>query len=130
MARITAGNPEGPGSALAFECYNASRSDQGNAHAAKSPALQSLSEVLADPEIVGLCPEGVEHVLAGLEDEGYRTDQVINFRTLMAGGLEKNGQPQGEELLHDGKGIDHLGEEFFATVDPLIGEGFGICFGP
>ena len=114
------------GSALAHECFNASRSDQGNAMAAKSPALQSLPEILADPEFVGLCPAGVAHVLAGLEDAGYRTDVVINFRTLMAGGLE-HGQAQAEDLLSNGKGIDHLGDEFFATVDPLIGEGFGLC---
>jgi hypothetical protein len=107
----------------AFECYNALRSAQGNQSAAKSNALFSLEEILADPEVVGLCPEGVEHVLAGLEDAGFRTDVLINFRTLMASGLERT-HP---EKLQDGSGIDHLSEEFFATVDPLIEEGFGIC---
>jgi len=43
----------------------------------------------------------------------------------MAQGLEKNGK--GEDLLHDGKGIDHLDEQFFATVDGLIGEAFALC---
>ena len=114
-------------SAFAFECYNANRSDQGNLAAAKAPALASLEEILADPEIVGLCPAGVDHVIEGLEEAGYDTNVLINFRTLMAQGLEKNGK--GEDKLHDGRGIDHLSEEFFATVDPLIGEGFGICFG-
>ena len=112
------------GSAFAFECYNANRSDQGNASAAKSKALESLSEILANPEFVGLCPEGVDHVLAGLEDDGFRTDILINGHTLMAGGLEKNGK--GEDKLHDGQGIDHLSEEFFAAADPLIGEAFGV----
>ena len=115
-------------STYAFECYNTSRSAQGNQSAANSPALASLAEVLADPEIVGLCPDGVEHVLAGLDEAGYETDRVIHFRTLMAQGLEKNGK--GEDLLHDGKGIDHLDQEFFDTVDTLIGEGFGICAAP
>ncbi len=32
-----------------------------------------------------------------------------------------------EEKLDDGSGIDHLSDEFFATVDPLIGEAFGLC---
>jgi hypothetical protein len=111
------------GSASAFECYNASRSARGNEAAARAPALASFEEILG--EEVGLCPEGIEHVIAGVEAEGFKTDSLINFRTLMAGGLEKNGK--GGELLHNGKGIDHLGEEFFAVADPLVGEGFEIC---
>jgi hypothetical protein len=107
----------------AFECYNAVRSAQGNLSAAQSRALFSFEEILADPEIVGLCPEGVEFVLAGLEEAGFRTDVLINFRTLMARGLERT-HP---EKLHDGSGIDHLSEEFFATADPLIEEAFGMC---
>jgi hypothetical protein len=51
---------------------------------------------------------------------------LINFRTLMAQGLERTGK---EDMLHDEKGIDHLSDEFFATVDPLIGEAFEICAG-
>ena len=112
-----------PTSAGAFECYNAIRSAQGNQSAAKSQGLQSFSEILADPNIVGLCPEGVDHVLAGLEDAGFRTDVLINSRTLMASGLERT-HP---EKLQDGSGIDHLSEEFFATVDPLVGQAFEIC---
>ena len=107
----------------AFECYNALRSAQGNMSAARSNALFSLEEILSDPEIVGLCPEGVQSVLAGLEEAGFRTDVLINFRTLMASGLERT-HP---EKLQDGSGIDHLSEEFFATVDPLIGQAFGMC---
>ena len=107
----------------AFECYNALRSAQGNMSAARSNALFSLEEILSDPEIVGLCPEGVQFVLAGLEEAGFRTDVLINFRTLMASGLERT-HP---EKLQDGSGIDHLSEEFFATADPLIGQAFGMC---
>ena len=107
----------------AFECYNAMRSAQGNMSAARSNALVSFEEILSDPEIVGLCPEGVQFVLAGLEDAGFRTDVLINFRTLMASGLERT-HP---EKLQDGSGIDHLSEEFFATVDPLIVQAFGMC---
>jgi hypothetical protein len=95
--------------AAAYECYNAVRSAQGNQSAAKAAALMSFEEILADPEVVGLCPEGVEFVVAGLEDAGFRTDVLINFRTLMARGLEK----QHPEKLHDRSGIDHLSEEFF-----------------
>jgi hypothetical protein len=111
--------------ASAFECYNAMRSAQGNMSASRANALVSIQEILADPNIVGLCPDGVEFVVAGLEEAGFRTDILINFRTIMAQGLERT-HP---DKLHDGSGIDHLSEEFFATVDPLIGEAFGICEG-
>jgi len=107
----------------AFECYNAVRSAKGNESAARSNALFSFEEILSDPEIVGLCPDGVDFVLTGLEAAGFRTDVLINFRTLMARGLERT-HP---EKLHDGSGIDHLSEEFFAAVDPLIEEAFGMC---
>lgn len=114
-----------PTSAGAFECYNAIRSAQGNQSAAQSKALMSLNEILADPDIVGLCPAGVEFVISGLQDAGFRTDVLINSRTLMASGLEKT-HP---DRMQDGKGIDHLSEEFFATADPLVGEAFGLCGG-
>ena len=107
----------------AFECYNALRSAQGNQSAAGANALHSIREILADPEIVGLCPDGVEFVVAGLEAAGFRTDVLINFRTLMARGLET----QHPDKLHDGKGVDHLSDAFFDTVDPLIGQAFGLC---
>jgi len=114
-------------SAYAFECYNTQRSAQGNASAgANSSALLSLERILSDPEVVGLCPAGVEHVITGLEGAGYRTDVLINFHALMAQGLEKAGR---DAQLSDGKGIDHLTDEFFAVADDLIGEGFGICAG-
>ena len=93
-------------SAFAFECYNTQRSEQGNASAANASALMSIEEILSDPDVVGLCSAGVAHVIEGLEGEGFRTDVLINFHALMAGGLEKNGK---EAKLHAGKGIDHLG---------------------
>jgi hypothetical protein len=112
-----------PTSAGAFECYNAIRSAQGNQSAAQSKTLMSISEILADPEIVGLCPDGVEFVIDGLQEAGFRTDVLINFRTLMASGLEKT-HP---ERMQDGKGVDHLSEEFFATAGPLVDEAFSLC---
>ena len=41
----------------------------------------------------------------------------------MARGLERT-HP---DKLDDGRGIDHLSEEFFATLDPLVGQAFGLC---
>ena len=113
------------GSAFAFECYNTQRSANGNANAANGQALFSFEEILSNPEIVGLCPEGVDYVIEGVAAEGFRTDPLINFRALMAGGLERNGDSN--DLLHNGKGIDHLSEEFFEVADALIGEAFGLC---
>jgi hypothetical protein len=112
-----------PTSASAFECYNAIRAAQGNQSAAKSKGLMSISEILADPEIVGLCPAGVDFVIDGLNEAGFRTDVLINFHTVMASGLETT-HP---EKLQDGTGIDHLSPQFFDTADGLIGSAFGLC---
>lgn len=107
--------------ASAFECFNAKRSDKGNAAAAGSEALISAEEFLAG--VVGLCPEGVEFVITGLHAEGFETDFLINGHTVMASGLEK----KHEDKLHDGSGIDHLSAEFIEVADGLIGEAFGLC---
>ena len=69
-----------PTSAGAFECYNAIRSAQGNQSAAESKTLMSLREILADPDVVGLCPEGVEFVIAGLDDAGFRAHGPVLLR--------------------------------------------------
>jgi len=113
------------GSTWAYECYNTSRSDTGNANGAKGQAMASLEEILGGE--FGLCQDGIDHIVDGLEAEGFDGDALINFRAMMAGGLERNGN--GEELLHDGQGIDHLSEDFFELADQLIGEAFGICGG-
>ena len=107
--------------ASAFECFNAKRSDKGNAAAAGSAALISAEEFLTG--VVGLCPDGVEFVITGLGAQGYDTNFLINGHTVMASGLEG----KHEDKLHDGSGIDHLTEEFMAAADALIGEAFGLC---
>jgi hypothetical protein len=112
------------GSVWAFECYNASRSDQGDTAAGDAAALLTLEEALA--EFAGLCPEGIDHVVTGLEVAGFDTGILINGHALMARGLEETGK---EDKLHDGQGVDHLSEAFFAAADPLIGEAFGLCGG-
>ena len=52
-------------------------------------------------------------------------DQAEAVKRYGAAFVEKNGK--GEEKLHDGQGIDHLSEEFFAAADALIGPAFGLC---
>lgn len=100
------------GSALAFECFNASRSAQGNAAAAGSPALISAEEALM--MFCGLSAADAAEAIAAMEDLGFDMGFLINGHALMAGGLEKNGK--GGEKLQDGKGIDHLSGEFFAAL--------------
>jgi hypothetical protein len=100
------------GTVLAFECYNTERSDQGNESAAGAPALISLDEALV--MFCGVDPADTGAIKSELEDEGFRTDVLINGHALMAGGLEKS--EEGEEKLDDGQGIDHLTDEFFAAL--------------
>ena len=105
-------------SAFAFECYNASRSERGNEAAAKAQALISAEEALA--LFCGLDAEEAAVVIAELEDEGFKTDFLINGHGLMAGGLVRNGK--GEEKLQDGQAIDHLSDEFFGALFTLVPE--------
>ena len=110
-------------SAFAFECYNASRSAQGNQAAAGSKGFFTIESALINFD--GLCPAGAQVVINGLGEAGFRTDLLINAHTVMASGLEKS--VKGEVLLQDGQGIDHLSPEFFATVDSLIPAGQAAC---
>jgi|GEM_PF-6587063 len=106
------------GSAFAFECYNASRSDQGNAAAAKAPALISAEEALG--MFCGLDSEAAAEVIAAMEADGFDMDFLINGQTLMAGGLERN--PKHAAKLDDSQGIDHLSDEFFIALFTLVPE--------
>jgi hypothetical protein len=123
------------GVAAAHECYNASRSDKGDANAAtKSNAWTWASEVILafviptipdvnDPD--GLTPDQLAEALAIVEQERaagvavYELDRALLSRATAASGAY--GKPQSS----DGKGIDHatLNLEQF---EPLIGHLIGI----
>ena len=65
--------------ATMFECYNVIRSAQGNMSAAR---VECAVLDRGDPRRPGdrrAVPEGVQFVLTGLEDAGFRTDVLINF---------------------------------------------------
>ena len=109
-----------PTSASAFECYNAIRSAQGDLSAAKSKSSGRSAKSWPIRRSSDSAPPVSNFVIAGLQDAGFRTDILINFHTIMASGLETT-HP---EKLQDGTGIDHLPEEFFATIDPLIEDAF------
>jgi len=114
------------GPAMAHECYNASRSANGNTHAANG-SLYSLQEILSDPEIMApgapLCQPQIDFVLAGLAAEDFRTDVLINFHATQAGGLA-NAKGEDAPQLSNGKGVDHLSEEFFGALFPLVEEAY------
>jgi hypothetical protein len=121
------------GVAAAHECYNASRSEKGDANAAtNSNAWMWASETLLAfviPGIVGdadgLTPAQLEEALAIVEEERaagvavYDLDRALLGRATAASGAF--GKPQSS----DGKGIDHatLNLEQF---DPLVGHLIGI----
>lgn len=101
----------GTTSAAAHECYNASRSDTGNAHAVKGQGLSSLDELY---DI--LCPEGDALVQAAVAEADLDADGVlVNVNALMGAGKQAT----------DGRAIDYLPP----SVSQAIGMSFGICFG-
>jgi hypothetical protein len=128
------------GPAAAHECYNASRSDNGNQQiAAHSPAFNTFDEVamgfFTDPSGLGLCPAGAQfmlaqvHAAAALPGSGIDLNWVVSNRSLQAGGLESASNPRAQENLSNGTGIDHLGENpaLGAVIGANIGTAAGMC---
>lgn len=118
--------------ASAHQCTVASRSDKGDAAAASNSqawaTFREGAEMFLGGEL-GLCQAGVDHVLDGLEAEGFDVDVVVNQKVTLAWGAAEN-SPNAEQLFADGKGIDYIDWEFVEeTATPLIGEAFGICAG-
>ena len=97
--------------ASAHECYNASRSDTGNAHAVNGQGLSSYGELLDL-----LCPAGEAIVEAAVAANAFDTDGIlVNTHALMGAGRQAT----------DGRAIDYLPDWFSAS----IGAAFGTCFG-
>lgn len=102
--------------AFAHECYNASRSDTGNANAEKGQALSSFDELLDE-----LCPEGDAIVQSWVDDNDFDTEGIlVNVNALMGGGAAHQGKK-----TTDGHDIDYLPDGLSAA----IGQAFGTCFG-
>ena len=119
----------GTGTAFAHQCYVASRSERGNAGAAHSQGWISFRSLATDflGGELGLCQAGVNHVLSGLETEGFDVDVLIHSKVTLAWGMAEH-SPNAEELLTDGKGVAYIDWEWIeATATPLIGAAFGIC---
>jgi hypothetical protein len=122
------------GPAAAHECYNASRSDNGNQQiAAHSPAFNTFDETalgfFMDPNGLGLCPAGAQYLLgqvdaaAALPNSGIDLNWVVSNRTVQAGGLENASNARAAENLSNSKGIDHLGEN--PALGAVIGANIG-----
>lgn len=94
--------------AAAHECYNASRSATGNAHAVNG-ALVSYDELLTL-----LCPAGAAIVAGAVEANDFDTDGIlVNPNALMGAGKQAT----------DGRAIDYLPGWFSES----IGAAFGAC---
>ncbi len=122
------------GPAFAHECYNASRSDNGNVKiAAHSSAFWSFDETVLgfaeSPDGLGLCPDGAQYLLdqmhaaAALPGSTINLTWVVSNRTVQAGGLENASNPSAQKNLSNGTGIDHLGEN--AEIGAVIGANMG-----
>ena len=106
--------------AFAHECFNASRSDTGNANAENGQALSSIDELVNEE----LCPEGALIVSEWLESNQEEFDPdgiLVQVNALMGGGAHHNGNK-----TTDGHDIDYLPEE----LTDAIGAAFRTCFPP
>ena len=110
VAATTALLMTGTTGAFAHECYNASRSATGNAHAVSGQALVSYDELLGL-----LCPAGAAMVEDAVTDHSFETDGIlVNSNALMGAGKQAT----------DGHAIDYLPPWFSES----IGAAFGACF--
>lgn len=114
------------GSAWARECYNASRSAQGNAavgaHSAAWEVVtlhRILTEFIGLPEPVATCVEA-KAPAAGVPDSFvFGTKQAQGQEGVIA---EHNPNMAGAGLATDGKGIDHAAEVYGPIIFGLVGE--------
>jgi hypothetical protein len=110
------------GTALAHECFNASRSAKGNAGATNSQRWITvhLSEFFGDPSI-GLSDAQQQQALALADERGIPSSFTIFIGAHTIGSHPKTGEPTPafgrNGKAADGKGIDHI---FAAYGDELI----------
>jgi hypothetical protein len=128
----------GPASAL--DCYNASRSAQGNASiAANSSAFMTFDEAAfhfltsPPPDGPGLCSAGATWMVgqldANLASLGLPDAPVISAVTVQAQGLFQVSNPTASANQSNGKGIDHLeaNDALNAFLAAHLGTAFSMC---
>jgi hypothetical protein len=107
------------GPAAAFDCYNTSRSDQGNASlAAHSPAFMTFDQAAfgfltsPPPDGPGLCDAGAQWMIdqlnANLASFGLTDTTMISAVTVQAQGLFHVSNDRASANQSNGKGVDHL----------------------
>jgi hypothetical protein len=123
------------GVAAAHECYNASRSDKGDANAAtNSNAWSWASEVILafviptipqvnDPD--GLTPAQLAEALAIVEEERAAGVAVYDLDRALLGRATAASGAFGKSQSSDGRGIDHATLNL-SQFEPLIGHLIGI----
>jgi hypothetical protein len=125
--------------AFAHECYNTSRSAQGNQSiAAHTSTFVTFDEVAYDfltqaPDGPGLCDAGANYLIGLLDANaaslGLSPDTVVFMNAVQAGGVGHAKDVPAIQVLSNGKGIDHLAENA-ALNDFLgahIGDAFALC---
>jgi hypothetical protein len=125
------------GPAFAHDCYNTSRSAQGNAQlAAHSPSFMTFNTAAMGfltsppPDGPGLCTAGAQFLISELDANaasiGFDPNVVISTRVVQAGGIDNSPNPQAQSNLSNGKGIDHLDEN--AALNQFINDNIGAAF--
>jgi hypothetical protein len=127
------------GPAFAHECYNTSRSSQGNQSiAAHAPKYATFDEVAyyfltQASDGPGLCDAGASYLI-GLVDAnatslGLSSDTVVFMNAVQAGGVGHKKDVPAVKVLSNGKGVDHLAEN--AALDAFLRahmeEAFALC---
>jgi hypothetical protein len=107
------------GTAFAHECYNTSRSDQGNTSiAAHSPNYVTFNQdaflFLTGPNGPGLCADGANYLIGLIDQEstslGISGDTMVFMNATQAGGVGHRKDVPAIQVLSNGKGVDHLEE--------------------
>jgi hypothetical protein len=127
------------GPAFAHECYNTSRSSQGNQSiAAHAPTYTTFDDIayyfLAQAEDgPGLCDAGATYLIGLLDANasslGISSDTVVFMMATQAGGVGHNKVVPAVQVLSNGKGVDHLAEN--PAIDAFLGahieDAFALC---
>jgi hypothetical protein len=124
VAAVTALTITAGGTAFAHECFNASRSAQGNASVgAHSAAWQLVTLKTVVTEFLGQTEAVADCVVAAAPAAGVPTSFVFGGKQAQGSGgviAENNPNFSAKGLASDGKGIDHAEDVYGPAVVGLI----------
>ena len=111
----------GAGAASAHECFNASRSDQGNASvAAHSNAWEQVSLDTILTQFIGVPQPVADCVEAQAPAAGIPSSFVFGGKQSASTGVIAENNPN-TQLFSNGKGVDHAEDAYGAALGALIG---------